>query len=149
VLSVPCCCVLPPPLCAANNWLNGTLPDSLRRLTRLQQLALGANFMSGRLPDWLGDLRELRELRLGANLGTGSAAGRKGFYGTIPESLGRLTELQVGCIVVGWQGICAVSCDCAAVDRMLTCPAAVTLAAVMLLLPLPCLHRCLTCRPTA
>lgn len=80
---------------AANNWLNGTLPDSLRRLTKLQQLAVGANFMTGRLPDWLGELRELRELRLGANLGTGSAAGRRGFYGTIPTSLGRLTGLQV------------------------------------------------------
>lgn len=81
---------------AANNWLNGTLPDSLRRLTKLQRLSLGANFMSGRLPDWLGELKELRELRLGANLGTGSAGGRSGFYGTIPKSLGRLTELQVG-----------------------------------------------------
>lgn len=81
---------------AANNWLNGTLPDSLRRLKKLHQLALGANFMSGRLPDWLGELTDLRELRLGANLGTGSAGGHRGFHGTIPKSLGRLTELQVG-----------------------------------------------------
>jgi hypothetical protein len=79
---------------AANNWINGSLPSSFRRLTKLQQLVLGANFMTGPLPNWLGELRELRELRLGGNLGTGSD-GSRGFYGTIPESMGHLAKLQV------------------------------------------------------
>lgn len=78
----------------ANNWLSGTLPSSLRQLTKLRKLALGANFLTGPLPQWLGELKSLKELRLGANLGTGTN-GSRGFFGTLHASLGQLAKLQV------------------------------------------------------
>jgi len=89
------CCDFPSLHPAANNWVSGTLPSSLQNLKQLRQLALGANFLQGPLPPWLGGLSELRELRLGANLGTNNDSSR-GFHGSLHDSLGNLTNLQVG-----------------------------------------------------
>nr|AAX07516.1 GTP-binding protein [Gemmata sp. Wa1-1] len=59
-----------------------TLPESLRKLNRLQRLYLGANDLT-ELPEWLGQFTGLRVLQLESNHLT-----------RLPEWLGQLTQLQ-------------------------------------------------------
>ncbi|KAF6255371.1 hypothetical protein COO60DRAFT_215437 [Scenedesmus sp. NREL 46B-D3] len=80
--------------CTANNWLNGSIPDALRSLTRLQTLGLGTNFLSGPIPSWLGDLKALQVINLGANAGD-NPDGTQGLTGTLPEALSELPDLSV------------------------------------------------------
>lgn len=80
--------------CAANNWLNGTIPAALRSLKRLQTLGLGTNFLSGPIPSWLGELTALQVLNLGANAGD-NEDGSQGLTGTLPEALSQLPQLAV------------------------------------------------------
>lgn len=95
----PCCCS--PVATAANNWLSGTIPDSLRHLRRLNRLSLGTNQFSGTLPAWLGDLPALDTLNLGANTGNNDpdpvrgVGSRQGLTGTVPASLAKLSKLTV------------------------------------------------------
>jgi len=88
----------PPNTHTANNWINGTIPDSLAALTKLHNLELGTNFLSGTVGDWVGDLVQLEVFSLGANSGLNAAdeeTGEElaGIIGTIPRGLGRLTNL--------------------------------------------------------
>lgn len=79
---------------AANNWLNGTIPNALRSLTRLQTLGLGTNFLAGAIPSWLGDLKALEVLNFGANAGD-NPDGTTGLTGTLPAALADLPGLSV------------------------------------------------------
>jgi Leucine-rich repeat (LRR) protein len=78
----------------ANNWLNGSIPDALRSLKRLQTLGLGTNFLSGPTPIWLGELKALQTLNLGANAGD-NPDGTQGLTGTLPDALSDLPDLSV------------------------------------------------------
>lgn len=49
---------------AANNLIQGTMPNALRNLTGLRKLALNSNLMHGTVPDWLGELQSLVTLNL-------------------------------------------------------------------------------------
>ncbi|KAK4487070.1 hypothetical protein RD792_006385 [Penstemon davidsonii] len=55
-----------------NVFINGTIPNSLGKLSALRVLGLSNNNLFGSIPSSLGDLRELEELYLGqlSNLGT-------------------------------------------------------------------------------
>ena len=66
-----------------DNGLNGTLPNSLGNLSRLELLYLDSNNITGSIPESLGNLSGLYELDLSSNNITGS----------IPESLGSLNNL--------------------------------------------------------
>ena len=68
-----------------NEGLNGTVPVSLGRLTRLIDLDLSNNELTGEIPGELGDLYFLRVLNLRTNRLTGP----------IPDDLGRLRNLRV------------------------------------------------------
>ncbi len=68
-----------------NEGLNGTVPVSLGRLTRLIDLDLSNNELTGEIPGELGDLYFLRVLNLRTNRLTGP----------IPDDLGRLRNLKV------------------------------------------------------
>ncbi|MDM8524063.1 leucine-rich repeat domain-containing protein [Desulfococcaceae bacterium HSG8] len=63
--------------------LNGTIPESLGNLTKLESLYLGSNELSGSIPDTLGRLTSLSQLSLSENQ----------LSETIPDSLGSLTDL--------------------------------------------------------
>jgi len=65
-----------------DNSLRGTIPNSLAELTSLVHLNLGGNSLSGHLPDF-SSLSRLRRLKLGRNA----------FSGTIPPSLCQLKTL--------------------------------------------------------
>ena len=68
-----------------NEGLNGTVPVSLGRLTRLIDLDLSNNELTGEIPGELGDLYFLRVLNLRTNELTGE----------IPDELGNLRNLKV------------------------------------------------------
>lgn len=51
---------------SARNKITGTIPDVLKRLTKLTRLSLGGNPMHGAIPNWLGALTGLELLMLGA-----------------------------------------------------------------------------------
>lgn len=65
--------------------LTGELPDSISRLTRLENLMLDFNDLQGTLPTSLGQLTTLEELTLSYNR----------FDGAIPSILGQLQQLIV------------------------------------------------------
>jgi Leucine-rich repeat (LRR) protein len=88
-----CCCSSV--LAAAANWITGTLPDWLRKLKQLERLSMGSNQLQGTLPAWIGeDLPRLEVLNLGVNTGV-NPGGMQGLSGTIPASLGKLSNLAV------------------------------------------------------
>jgi len=66
------------------NQLNGSIPESLGNLSRLQNLNLKTNQLSGSIPESLSNLNNLQKLILLDNQLSGS----------IPESLGNLSNLQ-------------------------------------------------------
>ena len=68
-----------------NKGLNGTVPESLGRLSRLTDLNLSTNELTGEIPDDLGNLFSLRVLNLRTNELTGE----------IPDELGNLRNLKV------------------------------------------------------
>ena len=68
-----------------NKGLNGTVPESLGRLSGLTDLNLSTNELTGEIPDELGNLRNLRVLNLRTNELTGE----------IPDELGNLRNLKV------------------------------------------------------
>ena len=53
------------------NWLTGTIPDSLRRLTLLNNLQLQDNRLAGKVPSDLWGLDLLNTLHLSMNPGLG------------------------------------------------------------------------------
>ncbi|KAJ0900594.1 putative nucleotidyltransferase, Ribonuclease H [Helianthus annuus] len=65
------------------NGFNGSIPESLGRLTGLTHLNLQSNLLTGPIPESLGRLTGLTHLNLQSNLLTGP----------IPVSLGQLTKL--------------------------------------------------------
>ena len=72
-------------LALPNKGLNGTVPESLGRLSRLTDLNLSTNELTGEIPDDLGNLFSLRVLNLRTNELTGE----------IPDDLGNLRNLKV------------------------------------------------------
>ena len=78
---------------AGNNWLDGTIPQSVANLKKLTVLGLGINFLQGTLPSWLFTLRQLRRINLGANGGV-NPGGKEGLVGSIPAAIGRLEQLE-------------------------------------------------------
>ena len=67
-----------------NNWLAGTLPPDLGRLSNLRWLGLEDNQLTRRIPDELGDLANLSWLGLEGNR----------LSGPIPDELGNLSSLE-------------------------------------------------------
>ena len=68
-----------------DNWMRGTVPETLRRLKLLEFLYLGGNRLRGRIPDIFGDLTLCREICLYPNMLTG----------VIPSSMGKMTRLEL------------------------------------------------------
>jgi Leucine-rich repeat (LRR) protein len=68
-----------------DNWMRGTVPETLRRLRRLEKLYLGGNRLSGKIPDIFGDLTAFKEICFYPNRLTGS----------IPSSMGALMWLEL------------------------------------------------------
>jgi Leucine-rich repeat (LRR) protein len=91
-----------------NNNVVGTIPDSISKLTNLQQLNLANNALTGAIPPLLGSLANLVEVDLSNNQLTGSIPSffgsrsslktlklaRNQLSGAIPALLGSLTKLQ-------------------------------------------------------
>lgn len=70
----------------SNNFLNGSLPNSLfNNTSQLQVLSLSNNVISGKLPQLIGQLKTLQKLNLSDNA----------FAGSIPENLTSLQNLTV------------------------------------------------------
>ncbi|XP_076908390.1 receptor-like protein EIX2 [Bidens hawaiensis] len=67
------------------NQLNGSIPESIGRLTNLRVLDLSRNKLTNLIPEALGRLRSLKVLDISLNQ----------IKGPIPTSLGRLASLQV------------------------------------------------------
>ncbi|KAI5404403.1 hypothetical protein KIW84_051532 [Lathyrus oleraceus] len=68
------------------NFLNGSLPSSLQRWTKLNTLFLSENRFSGGIPAFLSAFKGLSELQLGGNM----------FGGRIPRSVRALQNLRYG-----------------------------------------------------
>eukprot|EP00569_Conticribra_weissflogii_P008638 CAMPEP_0171366458 /NCGR_PEP_ID=MMETSP0879-20121228/5407_1 /TAXON_ID=67004 /ORGANISM="Thalassiosira weissflogii, Strain CCMP1336" /LENGTH=858 /DNA_ID=CAMNT_0011874277 /DNA_START=98 /DNA_END=2674 /DNA_ORIENTATION=+ len=68
-----------------NKEMNGTIPDSLYNLTKLEMLNLGENQFNGTISTSIGNLEHLETLILGGNH----------FTGTLPSELGRCHELSI------------------------------------------------------
>ncbi|KAI3733161.1 hypothetical protein L1987_64379 [Smallanthus sonchifolius] len=89
------------------NLLSGSIPPSLSRLKMLTNLDLQVNNLSGQIPDSFGSMDKLLELQLGGNklggviwslptkLQIALNLSSNSFEGPIPESLNRLTSLEV------------------------------------------------------
>ncbi|XP_076906643.1 receptor-like protein EIX2 [Bidens hawaiensis] len=67
------------------NQLNGSVPESIEKLTSLETLYLNSNQLTGCIPSSLGKLIALKSLSLEWNK----------LNGSVPESLGRLASLQM------------------------------------------------------
>lgn len=91
-----------------DNGLNGTIPESICNLSKLQYLYLGENSLTGSIPSQIGNLKELVALGLFSNHLSGdfpeSITGisslkylylqyNYGITGSLPESIGNLKEL--------------------------------------------------------
>ena len=72
------------------HFLEGSLSPSIGSLSSLQILELYENFFTGPLPPSLGNLSHLIKLCLSS-----STSSSGGFSGSIPDSFGRLTSLQI------------------------------------------------------
>jgi Leucine-rich repeat (LRR) protein len=70
---------------AADNNIEGTVPDDIYKITTLKTLNLGHNAFSGPLGDLIGGLKSLEFLLLYHN----------NFAGNIPAAIGDMTNLQV------------------------------------------------------
>jgi hypothetical protein len=79
---------------AGNCWLEGGIPDSLRRLKKLQLINFNNNWLNGTLPTWLDELEELVVLNLGSQYGYNEGSDAEGLTGPLPGKLGRLKRLQ-------------------------------------------------------
>lgn len=66
-----------------NRDLEGSIPGSIARLQRLEELSLGGNLLTGNFPSWIEQLTSLTTLDLSENR----------LHGFIPESLGKLCNL--------------------------------------------------------
>ncbi|KAI3820113.1 hypothetical protein L1987_13971 [Smallanthus sonchifolius] len=89
------------------NLLSGSIPPSLSRLEMLTNLDLQVNNLSGQIPDSFGSMDKLLELQLGGNklggvirslptkLQIALNLSSNNFEGPIPDSLNRLTSLEV------------------------------------------------------
>eukprot|EP00762_Andalucia_godoyi_P007138 ANDGO_01823.mRNA.1 putative leucine-rich repeat receptor-like protein kinase At1g35710 len=91
-----------------SNQLNGSIPESLGTLSKLQQLDLSLNLLTGSIPESLGTLSQLQYLDLNSNQLEGSIPSLLGKFsllqyldlssnqltGSIPQSLGNLSQLQ-------------------------------------------------------
>lgn len=73
---------LAPPQLNGPNSPSGVLPASLTQLQELRELIVD-NFVTGLFPEWIGQLPHLTQISLGSNI----------FQGSLPASLGNLTEL--------------------------------------------------------
>nr|KYP75327.1 Receptor protein kinase-like protein At4g34220 family [Cajanus cajan] len=69
----------------SNNFLNGSLPNTIFNSSQLQVLSLSNNVISGELPELVGNLTNLKLLNLSDNA----------FAGLIPEKLPTLPNLTV------------------------------------------------------
>ncbi|CAN0846331.1 Receptor protein kinase-like protein At4g34220 [Linum grandiflorum] len=69
----------------SNNFLNGSLPDSLFNSTEMQVLSLSGNEISGELPESIGEMKGLQVLNLSDNA----------LAGQLPKSLTSLQNLTV------------------------------------------------------
>ncbi|KAF0852326.1 conserved mitochondrial leucine-rich repeat (LRR_4) and EGF_Lam domain-containing protein [Andalucia godoyi] len=92
-----------------SNHLNGSIPESLGTLSKLQQLDLSLNLLTGSIPESLGTLSQLHYLDLSFNQLPESIPQSLGnmlqlqyldlssnqLTGSIPQSLGDLPELQL------------------------------------------------------
>ena len=91
-----------------DNGLNGTIPESICNLSKLQYLYLGENSLTGSIPSQIGNLKELEALGLYSNHLSGdfpesitSISTLKYLYlqynygitGNLPESIGNLKDL--------------------------------------------------------
>ncbi|KAJ4978939.1 hypothetical protein NE237_009719 [Protea cynaroides] len=65
--------------------IEGSLPDSMQKLTMCTSLSLRGNSFVGEVPTWIGEIRNLQTLDLSGNR----------FSGQIPDSLGNLQSLEV------------------------------------------------------
>ncbi|THU58824.1 hypothetical protein C4D60_Mb03t18520 [Musa balbisiana] len=89
------------------NSLTGVIPSAISRLESLSNLILEGNYFNGSIPDTLGNMSSLIELRLGGNRLSGTVPTMPAnlrialnlshnlLGGSIPPSLGALTELEV------------------------------------------------------
>lgn len=66
------------------NYLTGSLPAFIGKLTRLKYLALGINALTGVVPRELGNLKNLIALGISTNK----------FVGPLPEVVENLTQLE-------------------------------------------------------
>jgi len=90
------------------NRLNGTIPEELAQLKKLQSLSLEGNFLEGQIPDELGKLSRLNDLDLSDNLLSGSIPkelseisnlislnlSSNSLVGSLPAELGQLSQLS-------------------------------------------------------
>jgi Leucine-rich repeat (LRR) protein len=91
-----------------SNALQGSIPDTVEKLTKLEVLILSSNMMDGSLPDELGNLTDLRKFILVINVmlclrfetltfartGVLELANNT-FIGVIPADLANLSRLEV------------------------------------------------------
>lgn len=68
-----------------NNNVYGTIPHALHMLTELEMLDLASNNLSGEIPQWIGELTKLNYLSLRDNK----------LEGTLPLSMANLTDLSL------------------------------------------------------
>lgn len=75
--------------------IHGTIPSSLKNLSKLRELRLYEVNITGTVPEWLGELPVLNILHLGGVVKTSAlvASNVPGYTGTIPSSLGDLKQL--------------------------------------------------------
>lgn len=69
----------------SNPGVTGTLPEGLQQLTSLNRLMLQWCELNGEIPSWIGKMTGLRSLGLGSN----------GLSGTVPAEIGALDKLEI------------------------------------------------------